>query len=129
MFLYFLLVERILDGQPTAYQWSHTRVILMLNRHDVQIFPANIRLDPRGFPGTWALVDSNVGSVHPRDEFTDVHSKFFLVNASSPQPARWKAWKNQLSAATAVMKPWSWEELYIGGSVRCDESLLVVLTT
>jgi len=101
----------------------------MLNRHDVRLFPAGVHLDPRGFPGTWALVDSNAALVLPRAEFTDVHSSFYLVQATCPQPVRWKAWKNQLSAAIAVMKPWSWEELYIGGSVHSDDSLLVVLTT
>ena len=100
----------------------------MLGRHDVRIFPEAMRLHPRGFPGTWALVDSNEKLLHPRHEFTDMHSKFFVVQATSPQPVRWKAWKKHLSAAVAVMKPWSWEELYIGGSVYGDDSLLIVMT-
>jgi len=100
----------------------------MLDRHDVRIFPANVRLDPLGFPGTWALVNSNVGLVQPCEEFMDVHSTFYLVHATSRQPARWKAWMKQLSGGMAVMKPWSREELYIGGSVCGDDSFLVVLT-
>ncbi|KAM6499073.1 hypothetical protein JOM56_004581 [Amanita muscaria] len=115
IFLYFVLVERILNGQCTAYQYTST-VILMLGSHDVRIFPADPRLDTRKFPGTWALVDSNVELIPPRGEFTSAHSKFYLIQATSPQPSRWKAWKKQLSAAIAVMKPWSCKELYIGGT-------------
>lgn len=116
LFLYFVLIERILNGQCTAYQRSPNSVILMLDRHDVRIFRANACFDCQGFPGTWALVDSNATLGQPRDEFMDTHSDFYLVQATSPQPARWKAWKKQLSAAMAVMKPWSWKELYIGGT-------------
>jgi hypothetical protein len=117
-FLYFLLIERILAGQPTAWQFRSSDVILIHNHNKIQMFPENVWLDTQApeYSGYWALVDSNAQVVQPRGEFTDTHSKFYLVQAASPQPARWKAWKKYLSASIAVMKPWSWDEIYIGGS-------------
>lgn len=112
MFLFFLLVERILDGKETAFQRSPSEVILMLGQYNVQ---ERRDFDNERYPGAWALVDSNVKLEKPHQRFTDSHSKFFLVQATSPQPQRWKGWKKELSAALAVMKLWTWEEIYIGG--------------
>jgi len=61
-------------------------------------------------------VDSNADLVEPHPSFTTTKSRFCLVQTTSPQPRRWKAWAKQLSAPLAVMKPWSWEEMCIGGS-------------
>jgi hypothetical protein len=125
MFLYFILIERILNGQPTAFQGAFSRAFLMLGKHDVRVYPSHVWLDPSGFPGLWALVDFNAGLVQPRHEFTDSRSKFFVVQASPPQPARWKACGKNLSASIAVMNLWSWEEIYIGGSARLDHHLVL----
>ena len=126
-FLYFVLIERILDGRSTAFQWDPSRVVLLLNRHDVRTFPSAINFDPEGYPGTWALVDSNSSLVTPRSEFIDARSKFFVVQAASPRPERWKTWKKELTAEMAVMKPWSWEEIYIGGSVHYESATMFSL--
>jgi hypothetical protein len=91
------------------------RVFLFLDQNDVQIFWDKDYFNPEGYPQTWALVDSDVHMVEPRAEFINSRSKFFVVQASSPQPHRWKAWKKKLSADLCVMNPWSWTEFYIGG--------------
>ena len=124
-FLYFVLIERILNGQRTAFQCDHGRAILILDHHDLQIFPVATRFDPEAYSGMWVLVDSNSRVVQPRDEFISAHSKFFVVQAASPQPMRWKTWKKERDADMAVMKPWTWEEMYIGGSVHSDNILLL----
>ncbi|KAF9513103.1 hypothetical protein BS47DRAFT_988844 [Hydnum rufescens UP504] len=123
IFLYFLLVERILQGRPTALQRNPDRVILITNTGKVQIIPDKKHMDPQGFPGVWGLVDSNDSLMKPHWVFTDSHSQFFLVHSCPPQPVRWKAWRKKFSASIAVMKPWSWEEFYIGGMVFLSSPL------
>ena len=110
-------------ASKTALQWSDARIFLFLDRNIVRVIPKNTYLDPRAFPGVWALVDSNAGLVQPRGELVDSHSKFFVIQATSPQPIRWKAWMKHLSAQFAVMRPWSWEEIYIGGLVHTVQLL------
>jgi len=41
--------------------------------------------------------------------------------------ARWKSWGNELSAKLVVMKPWSWEEIYIAGSALSLHHLLILI--
>jgi hypothetical protein len=114
-FLHYLLIERVIDGKPTAFQVSANGTFFLLGQHDLRYVPVGTAMDPAGFPGVWALVDSNAGLIEPRSEFTSIRSKFFLVQTSSPQPRRWKAWRTQLSGDIAVMKGWSWPEMCIGG--------------
>lgn len=66
------------------------------------------------YPGVWALSDSNANVVTPRWEFTDDRSQFFVVQATSPEPEKWKSWKQHREATFAIMNPWSWSEIYIG---------------
>lgn len=118
VFLHYALIERVLDGLPTFFQRETGRVFMLLGPTDVRIYHSQERLDPERYPGAWALVDSNASLVHPREEFIGDTSQLFVIQATSPQPLRWKEWSKQLNAPLAVMKAWSWEELYIGGSVN-----------
>ena len=113
-FLFYVLISRILLAQKTAFQWSSSRTFFFNDRHDVRTFTQMDRIDPVGHPEMWALSDSNADVVTPRAEFTDARSQFFVVQATSPQPTRWKTWSKQLGANLAVMNPWSWQEIYIG---------------
>jgi hypothetical protein len=115
VFLQYLLVERILDGLPTAYQMDSQKLFLFLGAQDVQIFTERDMLDPEIYENAWALVDSNGGLEAPRYDLVKPNSKFFVVQATSPQPRRWKSWKKERSASMVIMNPWSWKELFIGG--------------
>lgn len=97
------------------FQVESNRVFLFSGPTDVQVYSSGQRLDSQRFPGAWALVDSNVGLTHPREELVSTISNLFVVQSTSPQPSRWKEWSKQLGAVLAVMKAWSWMELYIGG--------------
>lgn len=91
---------------------------MFLGPTNVRIYTDREHLYPELYPGAWALVDSNVTLSLPREEMITIHSKLFVINAVSPQPrSAWKEWLKQRNAVMAVMKAWSWEELYIGGSV------------
>jgi hypothetical protein len=70
-------------------------------------------MDTAQFSDVWALIDSNADIIQPRGEFTNGYSKCYLIQATSPQPERYKVWRKQLGADLAVMNEWSWEETYI----------------
>ena len=118
LFLYYALIERILDKEPTAFQLDSKRVFVFFGPTDVQVCPNGERLDPEKFPGAWALVDSNASLIQPEEKLISDRSKYFVIQATSPQPLRWKAWSKYCDAELAVMKAWSWPELYIGGQVN-----------
>jgi hypothetical protein len=73
-FLHYALVERVLEGQLTAYQISTTSVYLILGPNQVLYFPQEHNFDPAAYPGAWALVDSNAALVEPREEFISLKS-------------------------------------------------------
>ncbi len=104
IFLYYALMERILDGLPTLFQLDPTRVFMFLGPADVRIYGSQERLDPGSYPGAWALVDSGSELIRPRVKLTTIGSKYFVIQASSPKPSRWKEWSKQLNAPLAVMK-------------------------
>jgi len=115
MFLYYILIHRILHGQPTAFQptSSHT---LIFHHSRAEIFGEHTTIDSLAYPGAWALSDSNADVYQPRREFVELHNRFFLVQATSSQPSRWKAWSQQRRAKLAVMDFWTWSEIYIGAT-------------
>jgi hypothetical protein len=121
VFLSYVLIERLLTGLPTVYQTSKSMTFVFLGPDDVRIYPQSTYLDPEKYPDAWALVDSNEDMIVPRPELTDSNSKYYVIQASSPQPKRWKEWKKKLSASLIVMEAWTWEEMYIGGSVHWIE--------
>jgi len=66
LFLYYVLVERILDRRPTMFQIESKCIFLFVT-------PGHLEthwdlFDPESQPGTWALVDSNAEAVTPRGE-------------------------------------------------------------
>jgi hypothetical protein len=84
----------------------------------VNVFPRDVSLNAGGHSQVWALVDSNTNVVEPHELFTNSYSSFFLVQAASPKTARWKSWSKELGAHKAVMRPWSWDEIYIAGLAK-----------
>jgi hypothetical protein len=124
-FLYFVLIERILAAKPSLLQLD-PHVIFFVDG-TLKVFSRGSLLDPGGHPGVWALVDSNANLSVPDPVFTGLHSSFFVVQASSPNTARYKSWKRQLSAKLVVMKEWSWEEIYITGSALSLHHLLILI--
>jgi hypothetical protein len=105
-----------------VFQLEENRVFVFLGPENVHVCYNNERLDPEAHPGAWALVDSNTSVIQPRGELVSIGSKFFVVQATSPQPSRWKEWSKQRNAPLVVMKGWSWAEFFVGGSVVADHS-------
>jgi hypothetical protein len=124
-FLYYILIERVLDAEPTLFQLDSKRAFMLFGQADVCVHHLE-RIDTEKYPGAWALVDSNASINEPRGELCVFESRFFLIQATSPQPSRWKEWAKQRDAPLVVMEAWSWQELYIGGFVHAIPLCILV---
>ena len=59
----------------------------------------------------WALIDADTLS---QPSLIDHSDDIWPVQASSPQPIRWKAWKKQFGAVLIGMPVWNMRELMAG---------------
>jgi len=130
-FLYFALVERLLDALPTALQLGRDDIFLFQS-DGVRLLPAAANIALLEFlhtitPRIWALVDSNATLNIPAEMFISHTSPFYVVQATSPKLDRWKEWKKQRKANEAVLQPWSWDELCIGAYVSGPYSCVPLL--
>jgi hypothetical protein len=126
IFLYYALIERVLNGEPTLFQLGPKSAFMLLGQTNVRIFREDDDIDTQEYPGAWALVDSNAAIKAPRGELAMANSRIFLVQATSPQPSRWSEWAKQRRAPLVVMDPFSWHEFYIGGFVMPFLSCILV---
>jgi hypothetical protein len=92
-FLLFVLLHRLSLGLPTAVQYSQVGFILFTESGPVAYDGGS------GFvslpSGTWALTDSDTGSVEPCFAFRRSHQSIFVVQTTPPQSHRYKQWKKQ----------------------------------
>lgn len=115
MFLYYILIKRILAGEVTAFDQEESRTFIFRGRRDVTVYISNEWIDIcAAGPGAWLLSDSNSDVILPRHEFRHKYSKYFVVQATPPQPGRWKSWSKELEGSLTVMNMWTWPEIYIG---------------
>ncbi|TPX34301.1 hypothetical protein SmJEL517_g03034 [Synchytrium microbalum] len=114
IFLLYILIERLLDGLPTALQTSlscyhyfdHSGVIMNASTRSC---PSDI-----GNP-TWGLVDSNQEVVNPCVGLIG-NSQLLVVQATSPKVERYSEWTKQANALIYYMNNWTWEEAAFYGS-------------
>jgi hypothetical protein len=114
VFLFFVLLQRILDAQPTLLCYDGGKAI-GFDKSGVQIFDPDIAsTEWHRYPyGTWVLIDSlftesgNAAGT-PLGGFR--FPKFFVVFTTSPRPDRYQEWAKQQGAWTRTMRPWSCEE-------------------
>jgi hypothetical protein len=114
MFLPYILLERILDGEPTIFQNTAESVysVTGANQSDIKVYPRDGTLPSPPPAGVLALVDSNSTVATPYNAL--IEHGYFIVQASSPEPRRWKSWAKEVNARVRAMGPWSWEETFIG---------------
>jgi len=96
-----------------AIQFKPNQIYLFLGKKSVMFMEKLGDTFPKQ-EGIWALVDSGPGVEQPQ-EFLGSES-WFIVQSTSHQLKRWK-WKKQKKARFVVMKPWTWDEIYIGGTI------------
>lgn len=112
LFLYYILISRILTGKTTVFENEMNNIYLFGD-----YFQRSKRIHEMAYPGAWALSDSNARLTQPSDGFIGAGSQFFTVQATSPQPHRWKTWQKYRNAEMVAMDWWSWEEIYTGAEI------------
>ena len=125
IFLYYILVNRLLENKPTVLQNSSSGVFIFNDKGCYMLEASSDQDYYRiGHQDTWALVD--LGEKFAKPANVIVNSSFFLVMASSPQPTRWKDVREHRGpAALWFMKPFSLAEL-IQASVFLDRKFSFV---
>src|ERR1700728_4000338 len=75
-FLLFVLLQRLSEGLPTAVQYDKDTFILFTDQGPTD----HLDIDDSYLPtGTWALSDSNPGSVEPCTAFQRSRADVFVV--------------------------------------------------
>jgi hypothetical protein len=110
MFLYYILVRRLLRGLVTAFQIKLDFVYLFHPSGAYRI-AQNVSPEDLALSGDlWALVDSNDTVTAPSRTLLDLFSPFFLVYSSSPREDRWKKWAKSKGQLLHFMELPSWTE-------------------
>lgn len=108
--LLYFLVRRLSEKLPTAYQRAPGYYFFFTSEGVKRL---NDNDPPPEIVGTqvWALTDSNQSLSAPSGGFSLSHTPHFLIQASSPNQTRYKAWTKERGAVFAMMDVWSWEEM------------------
>jgi hypothetical protein len=108
-FLFYLLLQRLCQGLPTAFQIHATRFFLFTDKGS-SVHSSDSWL---AFPsGTWALADSSESIMQPCNAFLEASMRdVWVIQTSPPSQSRWKDWKKQRRARLFVMDCPSTDEM------------------
>jgi len=110
MFLYYLLVLRLRNRQPTFFHYSPGFVVLFDNRGVSVVSP--IVGDSAAPNDAWALIDSNTKVKSVPWIFEKSDSPNFVVVAASPCSKRWRSLlHNRSDTKLWIMEPFTLQEL------------------
>ncbi|KDQ14442.1 hypothetical protein BOTBODRAFT_55303 [Botryobasidium botryosum FD-172 SS1] len=111
LFLYYVLIRRLLLGLPIALQVAPEEVLLFLESGTYLIRDQ----DTMNFiPGDiWALVDFSSGVGQPALFLTYPSPSFFIVQAASFR-AEDMDWHRDKNGEAFYMRPWGWDEIVFG---------------
>ena len=106
-FLSFLLVYRLLNGQPTVFQEGRDPHYYFFNHEGVHtIHFDNIQADEHAYdPSVWSLVDQSA------NEFLWRSTAWLVILASPPALENFNKFKEQTSAREWYLELWEWEEI------------------
>jgi hypothetical protein len=93
----------LLWKSPNLFRFDKNGVVILRNAS----LPQDV-----GLPRTaWAFIDQDAVQTEPPALVTEAY--FFSVQASSPDPTRYRIWMKQyqLSTTTFITKKWSYDEL------------------
>ncbi|KAK0239122.1 hypothetical protein EDD85DRAFT_951340 [Armillaria nabsnona] len=113
MFLYYLLIMRLIDGQPTALQVDRTDHFQVFDATGVYTVSHDFPLEEYIPKGTWALVDGNISIPGTTNIFSQPRSPFFIVHACSPRPSLIEYAKEKAKWTQYFMLPFSWREILL----------------
>jgi hypothetical protein len=89
-FPFFVLLQRLSEGLPTAVQYNNDTFILFTDQG-----PTDHTSGSYLPTGTWALSDSSTGSGEPCFEFQRSRADVFVVQTASPKISRYREWRKQ----------------------------------
>jgi len=119
IFLYYVLLRRLSDRPPTAFQLSNSFVLFQAS--GAQSYP-NDEYDLFIPPGTLALADVRENVSIPCNAF--LHASWEgnarIVQAAPPYQDSWKEWRKQHGANLYVMNYFSADEIKVLGFVELD---------
>jgi hypothetical protein len=91
-FMLFVLLQRLSEGLPTAVEADQDTFVLFTDQGPTD-HPGRSAFD---FPrGTWALSDSNAGTIAPCYAFQRSLPDVFILQTTPPQVVRYKEWQKQ----------------------------------
>jgi len=97
----------LLCGSLKIYLFYQGRVYMRLTQFGIESLPKR-----RGkYCPVWALIDVDFNDRGPPLSST---SNVWPIQASSPNPIRWKSWRKQYGAAELGMPLWNKKELMAG---------------
>ncbi|SJL04070.1 uncharacterized protein ARMOST_07428 [Armillaria ostoyae] len=117
LFIYYLLILRLICGLPTAFHIGQTNYFYFFDSSGV--YDINLSLSSgslrKFFPkGTWALVDGVISSLEGQGNiFSSPRSPFFVVHACPPQHCHLNYINRKIGSETYYMLPFSWKELML----------------
>jgi len=126
--LYYILVKRLLEQQPTILQISPQYLFIFSASGVKSIAPSKFA-HPKSeeYQRAWALVDINPDVQKPAEMLRRASSPFFLVMASSPRASRWQEVQRYRGpVAFWLMNPFSLAEL-IQASVFFGQHFVLLL--
>jgi hypothetical protein len=110
-FLSYALVRRLYERKPTTYQ-ANASFVYWFSEKGFRSLPAANHLPPDALTeDTWHLVDSNMHLESIPVNLEETLGQ--IIQASSPQPKRYKEWAKQKSAKELYLEPLEWGELYV----------------
>lgn len=108
MLLYYVLAHRLLNKQPTFFQFRKDFVILFGDSGVGLLSP--VFSVPKAPADSWVLIDSNTSVESVPQIFID--SAYFVVMAAPPHPRRWKSLQRYRPDINMwFMEPFTLEEL------------------
>ena len=108
--LYFMFIYLVTRGEPVAfYKRGTTRVF-----HQGHVYKTQVEREfPRG-QEPWCLIDCDHRNNIPPEYIIDSQSVVYPVQASSPNPTRYKSWIKERSAEILGMQLWSEDDIFEG---------------
>jgi hypothetical protein len=108
VFLFYVLFQCILDGQPTLLRHEFGKIIGFAD--EFKVFPSPPLTEEHRY-GTWALADSEFSADEegtPGNELKG--NNLFTIFTVSPLEARYREFCKQRNASTLVMNPYTLDE-------------------
>jgi hypothetical protein len=119
MALWYILIQRLCNGQPTALEADINW--FLFNSEGVTMHTANSP-NPELGRDVWVLVDSNPVVQQPAPVFLGGGCTAFIIQATSPQHSRYHDWSKEWLTTMWTMDNWSLRELEFCAQVCCKTS-------